>query len=140
VTDQDEEPTCGRGLADSAAVPSALAAVAAGIAQNLEVHTRTLDPSDPGAAQERHVYERVVRSLRGAVLHLHAAADEMAGAVELPMGAHDMAAMTTPDVLDAFEGLVVAEDDLRRLLEERREDNEQMMTMIQAEIENPERG
>ena len=64
MTDQDEEPTCGRGLADSAAVPSALAAVAAGIAQNLEVHTRALDPGDPAAAQERHVYERVVGSSR----------------------------------------------------------------------------
>ena len=137
---QGEEPTCGRGLADSAAVPSALAAVAAGIAQNLEVHTRALDPGDPAATQERQVYERVMHSLRGAALDLHAAAEEMAAAVELSMGAHDMAAMTTTDVLDAFERLVAAEDDLRRLLEERRDDNEQMITMIRAEVENPERG
>jgi hypothetical protein len=140
VTDEDDEPTCGRGLADSAVVPSALAAVAAGIAQNLEVHTRALDPGDPAAAQERHVYERVVGSLRGAVLDLRAAAEEMAAAVELPMGAHDMAAMTAPDVLNTFERLVAAEVDLRRLLEERREDNEQMIMMIRAEVEAPERG
>ena len=130
----EEEPTCGRGLAASAALPSALAAVAAGIAQNLEVHTRALDAGDPAATQERHVYERVVRSLRSAVLDLHATAEEMAAAVDLPMGAHDMAAMTTPDVLDAFERLVTAEEDLRRLLEERRAENEQMLAMIRAEV------
>jgi hypothetical protein len=134
----DEEPTCGRGLAATAGLPSALAAVAAGIARNLEVHTRALDPADPAATQEQHVYECVVRSLRGAVLGLETAAEEMAAAVGLPMGAHDMAAMTTPDVLDAFARLVAAEDDLRRLLEERRAENEQMIAMIRSEVESPD--
>jgi hypothetical protein len=69
------------------------------------------------------VYERVTRSLRGAAADLQAAA-EMASAVGLPMGGHDMAAMTTTDVLGAFAGYVAAEDELRRLLEARREDNE----------------
>jgi hypothetical protein len=134
----EEEPTCGRGLAATAGVPSALAAVAAGIAQNLEVHTRALDRDDPVATQERHVYDRVVRGLRGAVLGLETAAEEMAAAVDLPMGAHDLAAMATPDVLAAFEGLVAAENDLCRLLEERRADNEQMIAMIRAEVGGPE--
>jgi hypothetical protein len=61
----------------------------------------------------------------------------MASAVELPMGGHDMAAMTTTDVLGAFEGYVAAEDGLRRLLEARREDNEQMLAVIRTEVGSP---
>jgi len=113
-----------------------MAAVAAGLAQNLEVHTRALDPGDAAAAQEQGVYERVAHSLRSAAADLQDAAAEMASAVNLPMGAHDMAAITTTDVLGAFEGYVAAEYDLRRLLDSRREDNEQMLTSIRAEVGN----
>jgi hypothetical protein len=133
----EEQSTCGRGLAQNSVVPAALAAVAAGLAQNLEVHTRALGVGDAAAAQEQRVYERVAHSLRSAVADLQAAAAEMASAVDLPMGAHDMAAITTPDVLGAFEGYVAAEDDLRRLLDARREDNEQMLTAIRAEVDSP---
>ena len=133
----EEQETCGRGLPQSMVVPAALAAVAAGLAQNLEVHTRALDPSDTAAAQEQGVYERVARSLRGAAADLQAAAAEMASAVELPMGGHDMAAMTTTDVLGAFEGYVAAEDELCRLLEARREDDEQMLAVIRTEVGSP---
>ena len=137
VDDQEEQTTCGRGLAASAVVPSALAAVAAGLAQNLEVHTRALDPDDPAAVQKQGAYEHIARGLRSAAAALHAAAAEMDAAVDLPMGAHDMAAMTTTDVLDAFERHVAAEEDLLRVLEARRADNEQMLTMIRAEIGGP---
>jgi hypothetical protein len=121
-------------LAQSAGVPAALAAVATCLAENLEVHTRAVDPGDSAGAQEQAVYERVARSLRSAAADLSAAAADMASAVDLPMGAHDMAAMTTPDVLTAFGGYVAAEDDLRRLLDARREDDEQMLAAIRAEI------
>jgi hypothetical protein len=133
----EEQPTCGHGLAQNTVVPAALAAVAAGLARNLEVHTRALDPGDAAAAQEQGVYECVAHRLRSAAAELRAAAEEMTSAVHLPMGAHDMAAITTTDVLDAFESYVAAEDDLRRLLDARREDNEQMLTAIRAEVGSP---
>jgi hypothetical protein len=136
----EEQTTCGRGLAQNSVVPAALAAVAAGLAQNLEVHTRALDLGDAAAAEEQRMYERVAHSLRSAVADLQAAAAEMASAVDLPMGAHDMVAIITPDVLGAFEGYVAAEDDLRRLLDVRREYNEQMLTAIRAEVESPSVG
>ena len=130
----EEEPTCGRGLAQSADVPGGLAAVAAGLAQNLEVHTRALDAGDAAAARELGVYERIAHSLRSAAADLRVAAAEMASAVDLPMADHDMAAITTPDVLDAFERYVAAEDDLRRLLTTRHVADEEMLTAIRAEI------
>jgi hypothetical protein len=61
----------------------------------------------------------------------------MAAAAGLPMGAHDMAAMTSADVLDAFERHVAAEDDLRELLEGRREDNAQTLAMMRAAVGAP---
>jgi hypothetical protein len=137
-TVEEDEPTCGRGLAQSRAVPAGLAAVAARLAQNLEVHTRALDLGDAAAVQERSVYERIARDLRSAAADLKTAAAEMASAVDLPMGAHDLEAITTPDVLEAFESYVAAEDDLRRLLDARSVDNEAMLTAIRAEIDSPE--
>ena len=129
----EEQPSCGSGLAQNSVVPAALAAVTVSLAQNLEVHACALEPGDAAAAQEQGVYERVARSLRSAATDLQAAAAEMASAVDLPMGAHDMAAMTTTDVLAAFENYVAAEDNLRRLLEGRREENELMLTAIRME-------
>ena len=129
----EEQPSCGSGLAQNSVVPAALAAVTVSLAQNLEVHARALEPGDAAAAQEQGVYQRVARSLRSAATDLQAAAAEMASAVDLPMGAHDMAAMTTTDVLAAFENYVAAEDNLRRLLEGRREENELMLTAIRME-------
>jgi len=85
------------------------------------------------------VYERVARSLRGAAADLQAAA-ETASAVGLPKGGHDMAAMTTTDVLGAFESYLAAEDELRRMLEARREDNEQMLAAIRTEVGSPGAG
>ena len=135
---QEEEPTCGRGLAQNMEVPTALAAVAAGMAQNLEVHMRMLSSSDAVASQERRVYERVVRSLRSAAADLQGAAAEMASAASLPMGDHDMAAVAMTDVARVFEGYVAAEDDLRELLSARRADHEQMLLAMRTEIASPD--
>jgi hypothetical protein len=60
----------------------------------------------------------------------------MAAASDLPTGAHDLAVMTSPGVLDAFERYVPAEDELRRLLEARRDDNHQMLMAIRAAVGN----
>jgi hypothetical protein len=125
-----EQQTCGQGLAENAVVPGALAGVAGRLAGNLELHMRALDRDDPAAAREHDVYERVARSLRSAAADLQAASTDMAAASELPMGAHDMAAITTPDVLVAFERYVEAEDELHALLGARREALEQMLAAM----------
>ena len=129
-----DEQTCGKGLADNAVVPGALAGVAGRLAGNLEVHMRALDRDDPAAAREHDVYERVARSLRSAAADLQAAASEMAAARELPMGRHDMDAMRSPDVLEAYERFVGAEDQLHALLGARRTAHEQMLTRMREAI------
>jgi hypothetical protein len=129
-----EQQTCGKGLAENAVVPGALSGVAGRLAGNLELHMRALDRDDPAAAREHEVYARVARSLRSAAADLQAASTEMAAARELPMGHHDMAAITTPDVLDAFERYVGAEDELHALLGARREAHEQMLAAMRQAI------
>jgi hypothetical protein len=100
--DVAEPTTCGQGLAQNEVVPAALAGVAAGLARNLEVHMRALDREDPVAAQEHAVYERVARSLLGAAAELQDAANEMAAASDLPMGAHDILRRNLASGLWAF--------------------------------------
>jgi hypothetical protein len=129
-----EQPTCGQGLAHNSAVPAALAAVAGAMARNLEVHMAALDRDDPAAAQEHAVYERVARGLRGAATDLQASAADMAGARDLPMGAHDMTAITAPPVLEAFERYVAAEDELRALIDQRGETNRRMLAAMREAI------
>jgi hypothetical protein len=129
-----DQQTCGKGLADNSVVPAALAEVASGLAGNLEVHMRGLERDDPAAAREYEVYERVSRTLRDAAAALRAAAAEMAAARDLPMGRHDMQALTAPEVLDAFERCVAAEDELRELLEARRRAMTQMLGAMREAI------
>jgi hypothetical protein len=129
-----DQPTCGQGLAQNAAVPSGLAAVAGGLARNLEVHMNALDLDDPPAAEEHTVYERVAALLRRAEGDLTTAAAEMGRARDLPMGRHDMAAMTSPEVLDAFERHVGAERALHAVLGERRAATAQMLEGMRATI------
>jgi hypothetical protein len=129
-----DEQTCGKGMAQNSVVPAALAEVTGRLAGNLEVHMRALDRDDPAAAQEHAVYERVARGLRGAAADLRAASEEMAAARDLPMGRHDMDAMTSPDVLEAFERSVAAEDALHALLGERRAWREAMLAAMREAI------
>jgi hypothetical protein len=129
-----DEPTCGKGLAHNAAVPSTLAVVAARLARNLEVHMAALDRADPESEREHAVYEGVAQRLRSACAALEAAGEEMAAARDLPMGRHDMSAMTRPEVLDAFEAYVAAEDDVQALLAQRRAGNRQMLQTMREAI------
>lgn len=137
---EEDEPTCGRGLAQASAVPAGLASVAAGLAENLEVHLRALDLSDTAAVQEQETYESIARSLHSAAVSLRTAAVEMHSAESLPVAAHDMAAMTTPEIVDAFGGYVTAADNLRQLLEAERSDNELMLAAIRTEVQGPDSG
>jgi hypothetical protein len=129
-----DQPTCGQGLAQNAVVPAGLAAVAGGLARNLEVHMNALDLDDPPAAEEHAVYERLAALLRRAEGDLDTAAAEMARARDLPMGRHDMAAMTSPEVLDAFERHGAAEEALHALLGERRAALTQMLEQMRRTI------
>ena len=128
-----ERFTCGTGLAAQSAVPAVLAELAAAMADTLELHMRALDPGDRSARQEHRTYAALVGPFREVAGLLQVAAAHMAGAADLPEAPHEMAAMTDPAVLAAFERYVKSKLDLVDMLEKMAEDDQRMLvTMLAA--------
>jgi hypothetical protein len=53
--------TCGQGVAERAALPARLSALAAVVADNLHRHQQTLDLGDDNARREHQAYDTLVR-------------------------------------------------------------------------------
>jgi hypothetical protein len=123
----NEQPTCGQGLAERAALPAKLAELLAALAENLEAHARALVPSDPAATQEHQAYAGLVGDYRALASDLAATARRMVGYRDLPMGAHDRAAMTSPKVRDGFAHYVTTERELAQLLHQMLEADDRML-------------
>jgi hypothetical protein len=131
-TNMAEQPTCGQGLAENSTLIAKLGAMTDAMADNLEVHLRALDPGDESARREHAIYRRLAEEQRRAAAGLAAIAREMAAARDLPMGRHDMRAMTSPAVGQAFQGFVTAERDLLALLQRRLEGDLRMLAQMGA--------
>jgi hypothetical protein len=126
------EPTCGQGIAEHAAIPERMAELTAAVADNLEAHMVALDPEDADARREHEVYRRLAAAHREVAARLRALGEDMAGSRDLPMGRHDLAAMSTPAVAAAFERFVAAERDLGTLLQGRLEGDEAMLGQMRG--------
>jgi hypothetical protein len=124
----DDQPTCGKGLAEHAALPGILGEVMAAVAENLETHMEALDLTDENSKQEYDAYVELAREHRQIAGQLKATAQKMAGYRDLPMGRHDEQVMAGPKVLRAFEALVRLEQKLLTMLQHRREDHQKMLT------------
>lgn len=131
--DESEAPTCGQGLADNAALPAGLARVAEAMAGMLERHMTALDPADPDAAAEHAVYGEVAAAHRRAAGELRAAAGRMGAQRDLPMGAHDMAAIMHPETGQAFQALVDAKRELLTLLRDSAAEDEAMLDEMRGD-------
>ena len=128
-----DERTCGKGLAENAALPAALGAVIRAMAEVLELHTRALDLKDPNAAKEREAYAKLVNEQRAVAAELQATANRMTGYRDLPMASHDMTAMSDARSEAAFENFVTAKKELLALLQKTKEQDEKMLaTMREA--------
>ena len=96
-----EQPTCGKGLAENATLPAAVAELMD--ATVLEAHVGTLDPADASARREEDAYRGLVDEHRTIARALRAAAARLTGYRDLPMGRHDPAAMAAPSRMRTFE-------------------------------------
>lgn len=123
----DEPMTCGRGLAENAALPASIGHMIAAMASVLEDHMAALDRSDAPASAEYEVYRRIAGLQRRIVDLLEENAREMTAARGLPMGRHDEAAMDSPAAWSAFEKYVQAEEELAVLLGERARRGREML-------------
>jgi hypothetical protein len=122
-----DQQTCGRGLAEHAALPARLADVTEAMADNLQVHLTALELDDEPARQEHAVYLRLAEEQRQAAARLRAVAGEMAAARDLPMGRHDTQVLASPEVGDAFQRFVKAKRELLALLERMVEQDQRML-------------
>ena len=107
-----EEPTCGQGLAQHAELPLLVGELMGAVADNLGAHLPGLVASDENTQREKRVYEDLVTRHREAAAMLHAIGAEMAGHRDMPMGDHDLQALSSGEVVDALEGMIRVESRL----------------------------
>jgi hypothetical protein len=124
----DEPTTCGEGLAASAPVPAKLGALVAALADVLDNHRQALPLADDAARQEAEAYGNIVGQLRLAAEQLGLTAEQMVASRDLPMGAHDVDALSSSHAAEIFAAFVRSERELVELLGHRLEDDEVMLT------------
>ena len=128
--DEQEEQTCGRGLAEHSALPAQLAEVTEAMADNLQMHMQALELDDEPARQEHAVYLRLTEEQRQAAARLRAVAGEMAAARDLPMGRHDLQTLSSPEVAGAFRHFVAAKQELAATLQGMAEEDQRMLAAM----------
>jgi hypothetical protein len=116
VSDEQQEWTCGMGLAVGGELPGRMADLLSVMARNLELHMRSLDSNNPAANEELIAYQRLTGRMRDVSGYLEALSAEMIGYRNLPMAPHDEAALNTPEVTEAFQALIARERDLAAYL------------------------
>jgi hypothetical protein len=128
-----EEPsTSGHGLASRSVLQGKLSGLLAAVARILEAHMRALDPTDTDAKKELDAYAALVTAHRDVADRLAGIADQMTGYQDLPMAAHDEAAMSDAVAHKAFENLVRVEQESTAMLQQLlREDQEMLQQMTQ---------
>ncbi|HZA85237.1 MAG TPA: hypothetical protein VFC13_27815 [Actinomycetes bacterium] len=131
-----EEQTCGWGLAEHAALPAKLAEVTEATADNLQLHMAALQLDDPAARMEHGLYLRLVEEQRQAAARLRLVGEEMAGARDLPMGAHDEQALASPAVAEAFRRFVRVRQELVGVLQAQLDQDQRLL----AELDAPDAG
>jgi hypothetical protein len=128
----DEQPTCGKGLAEHSVLPAKLGALTAAVADVLAAHQEALDLTDANAKREYDAYAELVDAHRLTAAQLEAIARRMASYRDLPMGRHDMSVMTAAPSRDTFARLVAMEDELLELLGRRVAEHRAMLGEMQS--------
>jgi hypothetical protein len=123
--------TCGKGLAERSVLPAKAAALMAAMSDVLELHMNALDLGDPPSRKEHDVYLELSTAYRDIAAQLQAAAKEMARCAQMPMGRHDLEAMSSAGAREAFETFVEIEQELLALLQATLERDRKMLAVMQ---------
>ena len=113
----DEQQTCGKGLAANAVLPEEMGALMRAMAELLHNHTRSLDLADAGAVSERDAYDVLVKAQREIASKLEALAATMRSYRDLPLGKHDEGILTDRRSVDVFASFIRAEETVLSLLQ-----------------------
>jgi hypothetical protein len=123
----DDEPTCGKGLAEHATLPAKIGELIGALAGVLEFHQTALDLTDANARKEHDAYVALAKGHRDIAARLATITREMTGYRDLPMGRHDFQALASPEAIDAFDKFVALEQEVRDLLQEAVERDQKML-------------
>jgi hypothetical protein len=126
----DEPSTCGQGLASQSILPDKLGELLAALARILEAHMRALDPADHDARMELDAYAALVTAYRDVADRLSGIAVQMADYRNLPIAAHDEAAMSDTVAHRAFENYVRLEHELANLLQQHVQEDREMLQQM----------
>jgi hypothetical protein len=107
-----DESTCGQGLARHAELFQLVAELVDAVADNLSTHVPALVASDRNSQEEQRVYEQLAASQREAAASLHAVGAAMAAQQDLPMGEHDVDAMSPAAAAGALARMIGTEEQL----------------------------
>jgi hypothetical protein len=132
-----EEPTCGQGLAQHADLPLIIGELMGSVADNLSAHLPGLVSSDEDSQHEKRVYEHLVTRHREAAAMLHAIGAEMADHREMPMGEHDLQALSAGQVVDALEGMIRVESQLIARVQQQLTEHQAILATIRADHREP---
>jgi len=102
------------------------------VARVLETHTKAIDLEDDNAREEYEAYVELVERHRRIAAQPHALSERMASHRDLPMGRHDVEALSSPEAVDVFEQLVTLEQELRWLLDERLEQHRPLLSELRG--------
>ena len=127
-----EEPTCGQGLAQHAKLPQLIGELMNSVADNLCAHLPGLVSSDADSHHEKRVYEQLAARHREAAALLQAIGTEMAEQQDMPMGEHDLEAMSPSDVTDALEGMIRAEAQLAALVQQQLTEHQTILDAMRS--------
>jgi hypothetical protein len=128
----DDHPTCGKGLNQTATLPTAMGELMTAVADVLEAHLPALDLSDSASRKEQEAYRRLIQDHRDTAHRLEALGKQMAGYRDLPMGRHNEAAMAGPGAIDNFRRFVDREQALLAVLEGRLAQDQEMLQAMGA--------
>jgi hypothetical protein len=123
----DEPRTCGKGLAERAALPARLSALTAAMADVLQTHQQALDLTDVNATAERAAYQLLADDYRNLTSELRQTSARMVGYRDLPMARHRADALLGPEFRAAVANLVLRERDVAALLETWIEEDQAML-------------
>jgi hypothetical protein len=110
------ERSCGKGLADGADVPTALAALINAMADVLQEHTRALEAVDIRARRELQCYRAVIVEQRKAASQLDATAALMRSHRDLAPAPHNEEVMRSEAAAKAFQRYQAAAEEARKVL------------------------
>jgi hypothetical protein len=127
---QDEQPTCGKGLAAHAVLPERIGALMEAMAELLQNHTRSLDLEDANARLERDAYDRLVREQRAIAAGLEALAAAMRSYHDLPVGKHDENVLADRQSIDVFASYIRSEESVLALLQDAAAEHRAMLAAM----------